>query len=135
MKKIVILLVFIYACTNQQPQHPNAENALDAGREYINACLQGDFSKAHAYLNSGKLNDSILAETEKIYRNKDKEGRQQLRTASIQINELKEVNDTLNLLYYSNSFERKRDTLRIIKTKNGWLVDVSNQINKRVAWN
>lgn len=128
MKKILGLsILLLFACNEKQNSYRKAEDALDAGREYINACLVGDFSKARFYALPDEKNQSILAETEKEYRKKDKEGRQQLRTASIIIKEVKELTDSTTELEYSNSFENKASSLVILKRNQTWLVDASQK--------
>ena len=126
MKKIIWLFILIAAsCNGKQQDYRKADDALDAGREYINAILQGDFSKAAFYTLSDEKNQSILKGLEKSYREKDKEGRQQLRTSSININEVKEINDSNARIYYSNSFDKQPHILSITKQKDTWLVDLS----------
>lgn len=126
-KLILIFSWLLISCSNPSKDYRKAEDALDAGREYINACLVGDFSKARFYALPDEKNQSILAETEKEYRKKDKEGRQQLRTASIIIKEVKELTDSTTELEYSNSFENKASSLVILKRNQTWLVDASQK--------
>ena len=126
MRRLIwITAILLIACNGKEQNYRKAEDALDAGREYINACLQGDFSKAAFYTLSNNKNKAILKDLEKIYREKDKEGRQQFRTASININEVKELTDSSTQIIYSNSFDKQPHTLYVLKQKNTWLVDVS----------
>jgi len=118
---IVLLLV---ACGGKQQDYRKAEDALDAGREYISACLQGDFSKAAFYAVPDDKNSALIKETEKAYREKDKEGRQQFRTASINISEVKELSDSSAEIHYSNSFDKLPHTLFVVKRNGDWLVDL-----------
>lgn len=47
MKKTVFfVLILLIGCGENPQNYTKAENALDAGREFINACLTGDFAKA-----------------------------------------------------------------------------------------
>ena len=125
MKRFIwILAILLSSCSSKQQDYRKADDALDAGREYINAILQGDFSKAAFYTLPDDKNKSILEELEKNYRKKDKEGRQQLRTASININEVKEISSNSSQIYYSNSFDKESHILSVIKQKDGWLVDL-----------
>lgn len=126
-KLILIFSWLLISCSNPSKDYRKAEDALDAGREYINAYLVGDFSKARFYALPDEKNQSILAEMEKAYRKKDKEGRQQLRTASIIIKEVKELTDSTTELEYSNSFENKASSLVILKRNQTWLVDASQK--------
>ena len=122
---IWLFALLVIACTTKQSNYPNADDALDAGREYINACLQGDFSKATFYTVSNEKSSEIIKKMEKIYREKDKEGRQQLRTASINIIEIKELTDSSTILYFSNSFDKTPDSIVISKQNKSWFVVLS----------
>ena len=122
---IWITAILLISCNGKEQNYRKADDALDAGREYINACLQGDFSKAAFYTLPNDKNSAVLKVLEKTYREKDKEGRQQFRTASININEVKELTDSSTQIIYSNSFDKQPHTLYVLKQKNTWLVDVS----------
>jgi predicted DNA binding CopG/RHH family protein len=54
----------------------------------------------------------------------DKEGRMQIRLASIQINEISAVDSSMTIMNYQNSFDNKVHKLKIISTSNGWKVDL-----------
>ncbi len=127
MKRILFLSSYLFfllvACTSATKNYLAAENGLDAGREFIDACLKGDFSKANFYLIPEQQNTALLKTTEAEYRQKDKEGRQQLRTASINIKEVIEPNDSTVILQYSNSLDTTTHKSVIIKRNNQWMVD------------
>ena len=110
--------------TTSAPMVP-AENGLDAGREFIDACLKGDFERASFYMLDSKENKAILENIEKEYREKDKEGRQELRTASINIKEVSEPNDSTVLMYHSTSLDTTGKKTIIIKQNNRWLVNLN----------
>lgn len=127
--RIPILLCLFLSCTNGQQEYRQADNALDAGREYIQACMEGDFKKAAFYLNPNETNLQLLGEVEKAYRQKDKEGRQQFRMASININQVMEITPLITLIKYSNSFDKIPHTLLVLKQKDVWKVDLTNTFN------
>lgn len=122
-RSILFAAVILFSCKGKQADYQKATDALDAGREYINANLQGDFSKAAFYAVTDKKNQQLLAEQEKAYREKDKEGRQQLRTASININEVKELSDSITEIHYRFSFDTIPHTLTVVKRDGAWLAD------------
>ncbi len=126
-KNKFLFLILLLSCNTKQDAYRKAEDALDAGREFVNAQLQGDFSKASFYLLQDPQNKSILDNREKAYRERDREGRQQWRTASINIMEVRQVNDSMACMYYQNSFDKVADTLCIIKRADTWLVDISRK--------
>jgi hypothetical protein len=111
-----------FACGTAK-EYPKAEDAMDAGREYVDACLKGDFERAAFYASADTKNAERLAATERAYRQKDKEGRQQLRNASINIMEVKNLSDSVVEMRYSNSYDRQTRTLRITRKNAGWRVD------------
>ncbi len=127
--RLPIFLCFFLSCTNLQKEYRQADNALDAGREYIQACMEGDFGKAAFYLNPDEKNKQLLGEVEKAYREKDKEGRQQFRLASININQVMEITPAITLIKYSNSFDKIPHTILVIKQKEVWKVDLTNTFN------
>jgi hypothetical protein len=46
------------------------------------------------------------------------------RSSSINIHEVKPVNDSTTMVIYSNSFKNDKDTLRVLKVRGQWLVDL-----------
>lgn len=121
---LAFLLLAACGGGTESTSYRKAEDALDAGREYVNACLQGDFSKAAFYIVADEPNHHLLQQTEKSYREKDKEGRQQLRNASINIHEVKDLTDSTTEIHYSNSFDKTTHTLQVVKRDQTWLVDL-----------
>jgi hypothetical protein len=119
-----VLFVLIAACAGKEKSYAKADDALNAGREYISACMEGDFKKAAFYTVDDERNRAALAETEKAYREKDKEGRQQLRSASININGVKNMSDTRTAISYNYSFDKQPQQLLVVNKNGSWLVDL-----------
>lgn len=126
IKKLFALLfasLSLLAC-QQQPHFEKATSALDGGRYFIESCLQGEFKKARFYLMEDSLNQSHFEQITKNYFQLDKEGRQQLRQASIQINEISAIDTSNTIIYYQNSFEKVAHKLKVQQTPDGWKVDL-----------
>ncbi len=117
------------ACNQSTNTYPLAENALDAGREFIDACLKGDFSKARWYMMNDSANQLHLQKAEVKFRTYDKEDRQQLRTASINISEISDVDTATSIIYYNNSFDQQFLKIKVIKQQRKWLVDFKYTFN------
>jgi hypothetical protein len=123
MKSIFIgLFALLMGCSTPTKNFPPAGSSIEAGRNYLEACLQGDFEKATAYaapIQSMKLH---TANTEKNYRDLDKEGRSNFRQASIIILGITD-NDSLHTqMNYQYSLDKKSRQLEIEKTNGKWLV-------------
>ncbi len=124
MYKYLLFSFFIIAgCATKQTNYINAENAFDAGREFIDGGLKGDFLKANFYMLPDEKNKQFLAVLEQEYRTKDKEGRQQFSTASINIQQVEDVDSVTSIISYSYSFNKQLKSLKIVKANNKWLVD------------
>ncbi len=131
MKYLILSLLVLLTACGQKPNtsYTAAENALDAGREFIDACLKGDFAKAKWYMIDDSTNMGHLERAETKFRTYDKEGRQQLRTASINISEVSDIDTVTSIIYYSNSFDQKPLKVKVIKQQGKWLVDFKFTFN------
>lgn len=121
--KYLILVLFLCQCSPSE-QYEMADNPLDGGRYFIENCMQGNFKKAKLYIIEDAENLAIFEKMATNYYGLDKEGRMQIRLASIQINEITEVDSTITIMNYQNSFDKKVHKLKIISTPKGWKVDL-----------
>lgn len=101
-----------------------ADNALDGGRYYIENCMKGDFKIAKKYLLASPQNQAIFDSISAQYFLLDKEGRQQLRQASIQINEIRSIDSTHSSFDYQNSLDKIAQKMMVVSTPEGWKVDL-----------
>ena len=125
-KKIPLLLIasiFLWSCQTSE-QYEKALDPLEGGRNFIENLQQGDIKKAHFYMLSDPENEAYFKKMSDNYFSLDKEGRQQLRQASIQINELSAVDSTISIINYQTSQDPKVHKLKVIQTPEGWKVDL-----------
>jgi aminoglycoside N3'-acetyltransferase len=109
------------SCGNKQYQP--AEDALDAAREFKNACLIGDFEKAKFYVKSTEYNTVALEDIMKRYKTTGSEQKKELKDASLRVISNKEIDSVSSQIILSNSFDKKVDTFFAVKENNSWLVD------------
>ncbi len=112
-------LIALLGCSTQQSLSP-ADNALDAGREFIDAQLKGDFERAAFYMLDDAKQQAWLKTEEENYRKLDRGGRQQSREASINIASVQEKHVDTTLIQYSYSFDTTPKTLMVIKVNQEW---------------
>lgn len=123
MKYSFVFLLWLVACSQPKTDTASATSALDAGRGYLEACLQGDFTRAGGYLLADSNLQHQLLLQEQDYRTLDREGRQMKRTASLQIHAINEITPEQVQFIYSFSFSPQiKDTLLIEKKSAGWLI-------------
>jgi len=119
----LLAFIFIVSC-GQDPNIEKAETALDGGRYFLESLHQGDIKKAKFYILDNVNNSLVFDSLSKAYFSLDKEGRQQLRQASIQINEVQEINKSESIIHYQLSSDSQKKYLKVIATPDGWRVDL-----------
>ena len=129
MKQLFLLLILFVASCKSSSGYENASNALDAGREFIDASLKGDFAKAFFYMLQDAENKKLLDKIETNYREKDRDGREQYRQASINIGEVTDITDKETIINYSNTYDKIGKKLKVILINNKWVVDFKYTFN------
>jgi hypothetical protein len=122
---IIGLMTLMIGCTDTASKEL-ADNPLDGGRYFLENCNQGDFSKAKNYFLVNPQNQAIFDSISAHYFLLDKEGRQQLRQVSIQINEIRAIDSTQTIISYQSSMDTVPHELKVISTPNGWKVDLKH---------
>jgi len=128
MKKIFyfssFLLFCLSACKNGEKKEDIPEDDINAARYFIKAALEGDFDKARTYIVKDSLNEQDLDASERLYKERMKsEDKVKYKGASIIVHEVKRLNDSTTIVYYSNTYRNQKDSLRILKLDGKWLVD------------
>lgn len=126
LKKLSIsLLIFstLLGCSTATVSE-KADNPLDGGRYFIENYLKGDLKRAKDYVLIEPANLAYFDSLSQQYFALDREGRQQLRLASIQINEVKNIDSTTTIINYQNSYDKIVHEIKVVPTKEGWKVDL-----------
>jgi hypothetical protein len=124
---IIFLCCVAFSCNEKH--YTKAENALDAGREFIDGCLKGDFDKASYYMLQDDKNKSLLLQQKRNYDAKSKEEKQEYNSASIIIYEDATINDSTHIINYQNSYDKVGRKVKVISKNNTWLVDFKYTFN------
>ncbi len=125
MKKILTILFFAIvvfsSCSGND--YPKAEDSFDAAREFIDACLKGQFERANAYMLQDPVNEQQLNKLRKDYMLKTKENKKEYAEASIIINNDETLNDSTHIIYYKNSYDKIARKVKVVRKNDNWLVD------------
>lgn len=125
MKRFLITLsiVTLVAAACSDSGTVDKSDPLISGRGFIEASLKGDYKMAEKYLLKDSTNMEYF-EGLKDFNNKlDAQTRQGYRTANIIIDSSIAKSDSVDIIYYSNSFKNKPSKIKLIKRNNDWLVD------------
>lgn len=117
-----VFLCFVMVCCKTK-EYTKAEDPLDAGREFIDACLKGDFDKASYYMLQDNRNKSLLLQQKRNYDAKSKKEKDEYNNASIIIFEDAAINDSTHVINYQNSYDKVGRKVKVIDHNNTWLVD------------
>ncbi len=123
MKHLLFIALLAITACNRQNQYPAAENALDAGREFIDATLKGDFSKAAFYMVSDDQNKKLLDQTKVQYNARSSYIKKQFNQSVINIIEVTDISETETIINYSNSFDKVAHKVKAKKINGIWLID------------
>ena len=69
------------------------------------------------------LNNEHINAIQRLNERQEQKEKEKYQTASIRIHQNRNVNDSTSIIYYSNSYRNKIDSLKVIKTGGKWLVD------------
>ena len=121
----LIFGLILIACTNSG-SYTRAEDAQDAGREFIRASLDGDVKKAKFYLLKDSANIYLLEKWKSDYDKFDSEERRAYREASILPVRITNENDSTVLYVFTNSYKKDTTSIKIIRQNDEWLVDLKD---------
>ncbi|PZP46494.1 MAG: hypothetical protein DI598_12020 [Pseudopedobacter saltans] len=119
----LFLCVSLFACKQDPPFEP-AQDSMDAGRQFIDGCLKGEFKRASFYMLQDQANVEDLKKMQSAYEKKDADFRVQYRQASILIDHEEPISDSVRIIYYKNSFDKVAHKVKVINRNNNWLVDL-----------
>lgn len=130
MKQIFLFFLIAAGCAcNGNADYKKAEDAQDAGREFIRASLDGNYKKASFYLlkDSTGTNQRLLDRWKEGYNHYSQEQKVGFKESVIRPVHITPVNDSAVVYVYTNSFEPKDTTsIRIIRWQGDWLVDLKD---------
>ncbi len=131
MKYLFFSFIFITVSCNQKSKFPKAENALDAGREFIGALLKEDFKKAAFYMILDNENSKYLSQFELKCRQQSEKDNKQYQLAVINIYEVADISASETIINYSNSYDKIRHKIKVLKVNGDWKVDLKSTINSQ----
>ena len=123
-KLLTVLFITAVLCgCSSGNNYTKAENPLDAGREFIDACLKGDFTKAAFYMVDDARNKELLQTQEKSYNDQSTPEKKEYNEASITIFEDATIDVSTHIINFQNSFDKTGRKVKVILNNGTWQVD------------
>jgi hypothetical protein len=117
--------LIIVACKSKDKAAGKSENYVDAARNFVRAALDGKFADAGTFMLQDSANLNFLDVAERSYGRMDQSVRDGYRASTIRFHQpIRQINDSAYIIIYSNSFKNDPDTLKVLRLKNTWLVDL-----------
>ena len=125
MKWIYILFaaVVFFSCREEQSR---PDDALGTARAFIRASLDGEYEEAKELMLQDSINNFELNQLAERYESQlSKAEKQGYKKASIIIHSVDQVNDSVVVINYSNSYKQKKMPVKVILKDGSWQVDLN----------
>ena len=123
MKNLILFLFIVVFASCSGDQYKRPDSALETGRDFIRASLNGEFKTAEELLVKDTSNIQLFESYKRFYNKMPASEKANYKKASYEINKLDEINDSTTLINYSNSYMKKPMDIKVIKTGEYWGVD------------
>ncbi|MEO6330900.1 MAG: hypothetical protein ABIO55_18335 [Ginsengibacter sp.] len=124
-KRIVVCfvaLLFFVSC-NPTGNTVNLTDPVEAGREFIDASLKGNYAKAKKYVLADSINMEYFNRYESFNKNLSSNEKDGYKNANIIIDSIQNISDSVTIINYSNTFKRSPGKVKLLKIDKEWLVD------------
>ncbi len=123
-----------FSC-NQPEGFKEAEDPIDAGREFVRAVLDGNYEKAVLYIEDNQEDKDLFERYKQYMNNQPKKEKLQLKSSSIIINKVENLSDSVSIVNFSNSYSMKPTELKIVQKNKKWVVDFSYTFSGNIPTN
>lgn len=124
IKKIIpFLFVISLAISCSDEKKENLNSAVDVGRAFIRATLDGDLATAEKLILKDSQNLQLFDSYKSYYEKLPQEKKKHYREAGYNINKYVSENDSTTIINYSNDYMNTAQEIRVVRQDNEWKVD------------
>ncbi len=131
IQKFILPALLVLASCGDSHSFKKAEDAQDAGREFIRASLDGNYEKASFYLYADSTNQLLFNKWKKDYASLSADEQKGYKEAEILPINIQTLNDSVTSYTYANSYKKDTTTIRVVKVNGEWLVDLKEILNRK----
>lgn len=125
--KLFIVILFFSAFTSCNDARKNSVTDIDVARAFIKDILDNDYKDAKTLVLDEEINKQYFELSKKDFEGKSKEELENYKKADIIINEIKNVNDSVTIVNYSNSYKKSmKYEVKVVRINSQWLVDLKH---------
>lgn len=116
-----MILLFYASCSDGNTI--NRSDAVEAGREFIDASLKGNYDVAKKYILTDSVNMEYFTGLENFNRKLSPQEKDGYKNANIIIDSIQNISDSVTVINYSNTFKKSPSKIKLIKINKEWFVD------------
>ena len=122
--ELIIFSILLFAGCNSKKELPNTD--IEVAKTFVKYVLENDFNEAASLVTNDAANNSYLKQIEKSQQEKwSKDEAEQYKNADVIIFEVSNVNDTISIINYANSFKvLEKSKVKVVKINGQWMVDL-----------
>ncbi len=117
-----IMPLFFVSCTQSENAIKRAD-PIEAGREFIDASLKGNYEYAKKYLLADSINMEYFNELVNFNNKLSPHDKDAYKSANIIIDSIQNISDTLTIINYSNTFKNTPEKIKLVRVNKEWMVD------------
>ena len=118
-----ITCICIFFGCNSQEKTPNTD--VDVGRAFIKEIQENKFKDAEKFILKDETNLQYFDRFQEFFKRKSKAELEEYYNADIVVNEISNVNDSVTIINYSNSYKKEeKNKLKVVKVNGQWQVDL-----------
>lgn len=125
MKNILFIIspafFFLLSCGSDQSGRP--KTAQETGQQFISSSLKGDFKTAEKLLLDNADNKTLFQTYRRFYDRMSDNQKKGYQSASFEIEEWKDLNDSTSTIRYTNDFMHQPTELRLVRKEGEWWID------------
>jgi hypothetical protein len=98
---------------------------VDAARNFIRSALDGNWRDARRFMLRDSTNTQLLDAYENNYQSHmNREDKRGYHESTITLYDTRQLNDSVSIINYSNSYKKQKDSLRVVRNDGVWVVDL-----------
>ncbi len=127
----VFAVVSMISC-NSKKNYPTTD--IDVARSFIKDILENNYKDAKTFVLNEDMNNQYFDLSKKEFEGKSKEELKLYKNADIIVNEIKNLNDSVTVVNFSNTYKRNiKNEVKVIKVNGEWFVDLKHTFQQAIS--
>jgi hypothetical protein len=122
IKKIILILLPVFLIASCSPKG-RPTTAIDTGTQFIRETLDGDYDAAQSLIYPDSLNVQFFNLYKTQYDRSSEDDKKNYKNADYVINKSTDVNDSVTVINYSNTYMKKPLEIKVVRKDGVWQVD------------